>query len=269
MSQASSRADTGAEHRTERLQHWFAVLVSALLHVLLLVLALLSSPVNVTPPQGTAGGSRMAVQFVGATPTPVKTAPTKEPAKPVAKKAAAKSRVQSTLVAQADDPLPPDDPEDAEQNQPQPPAPVPPATPQRRSRTWGQPPGMLQENLASENSGLTRSAAVGTGRRNDASTGQPSMEVGGYQVYYDLRSENRLRAWREQGMTEVFMPLPGTRRYMVCPIETAIRRESGPCRLLEPDSPELAKIGDAREGINMQQVYKQGEVVWRGPGPYR
>jgi hypothetical protein len=43
----------------------------------------------------------------------------------------------------------------------------------------------------------------------------------------------------------------------------------GPCRLLEPDDPELANIGDAREVINMQQVYRQGELVWRGPGPYK
>ena len=43
----------------------------------------------------------------------------------------------------------------------------------------------------------------------------------------------------------------------------------GPCRLLEPDSPELAKIGDAREVINMQKVYRLGEEVWSGPGPYR
>ena len=116
---------------------------------------------------------------------------------------------------------------------------------------------------------MARSPAIHRGRSNDAATAQPSMEVGGYQVYYDLLSETRLRAWREQGMTELFMPLPGTRRYMVCPLETALKRESGPCRLLEPDSPELAKIGDAREAINMQRVYKQGEVVWSGPGPYK
>ena len=37
----------------------------------------------------------------------------------------------------------------------------------------------------------------------------------------------------------------------------------------EPDDPELKNIGDAREVINMQQVYRRGEAVWRGPGPYR
>ncbi len=129
---------------------------------------------------------------------------------------------------------------------------------------------MLQEDHAPQNAGLSSSPAIQRGRSNNAAAAaEPSLEVGGYQVYYDLRSEARLRAWRDAGMTELFMPLPGTRQYMVCMLETALKRESGPCRLLEPDSPELATIGDAREGINMQQVYRQGEVVWRGPGPYR
>lgn len=128
---------------------------------------------------------------------------------------------------------------------------------------------MLEEDLAPENAGLTRSPAIERGRRNDPVIAEPSLEVGGYQVYYDLLSETRLRAWRDQGMTELFLPLPGTRQYMICPLETALRRESGACRLLDPDSPELETIGDAREVINMQQVYRQGELVWRGPGPYR
>ncbi len=128
---------------------------------------------------------------------------------------------------------------------------------------------MLQENLAPVNAGLARRPTIERGRGNGASSADASMEVGGYQVYYDLLSETRLRAWRDQGMTELFIPLPGIRQYMVCPLETALRRESGPCRLLEPDSPELDAIGDAREAIIMQQVYRQGELVWRGPGPYR
>ena len=271
MSNASSQVDARAEARIERLQHWFAVLFSALLHVLLLLIALWSSPVTVTPPQGSAAGSRMAVQFIGASPpqpTPGPPTPMK-PASETAAKSPAKTRVQSTPTTRADNPVPPDAPDDAAQEQAQALAASSPQLPQRRSRTWGQPPGMLQETHAPENAGLSRSAAIERGRGNDASSAQPSMEVGGYQVYYDLRSENRLRSWREQGMTEVFMPLPGTRRVMVCPLETALRRESGPCRLLEPDSPELANIGDAREAINMQKVYKQGEEVWSGPGAYR
>ena len=274
MSKASTHTAAGAEARIERLQHWFAVLFSALLHVLLLLLALWSSPVTVTQPQGADAGSRMAVQFIGLTPPPPTVAPPTiaKPAEKPAAKSPASSRVQSTPSPDAEDPLPPESREPPAQNPPQAPAATPPPQPQlprRRSHVWGQPPGMLPENLAPENAGLARSPATERGRRNDASAGQPSMEVGGYQVYYDLRSETRLRTWRDQGMTELFMPLPGTRRYMVCPLETALRRESGPCRLLEPDSPELAKIGDAREAIDMQQVYRQGEVVWSGPGPYK
>jgi hypothetical protein len=127
---------------------------------------------------------------------------------------------------------------------------------------------MLPEDLAPANAELASSPAIDRGRRNNASSGEPDMEVGGYQVY-DLISETRLRAWRDQGMTELFLPLPGTRRYMVCPLEVALRRDSGACRLVEPDAPELKAIGDARDVIIMQRVYKLGEVLWRGPGPYR
>lgn len=274
MSKASSKADTRIQSWLERWQHWVASITSALLHLLFLLLMLLSSRVNVTPPQGTAGGGRMVVDFIGATPPQPKHTPTAKPAarKPAAKPPAA-SRVQSTRVTQADDPVPPDAPDDAPdeaaQSPAQAPAAAPPPTPRRRPHIWGQPPGMLQEDLAPENAGLARSRSIDSGRRSDASNAAPSMEVGGYQVYYDLLSEARLRAWRDQGMTELFLPLPGTRRYMICPLETALRRESGPCRLLEPDSPELKNIGDAREGINMQKVYRQGEEVWSGPGPYR
>jgi hypothetical protein len=271
MSKAPSRADTRAEARIERLQHWIAVLSSALLHLLFLLLAMLIPPVIVTPPQGADAGGRMAVDFIGDTPPQPTDAPpavTPAPRKPAAKRAA--SRVQSTLVARADDPVPYVVPDETAQDTAQTPAaamPTAPTTP-RRPHIWGQPPGMLPEDTAAENAGPARSPAIDRGRGN-ASGADTSLEVGGYQVYYDLRSEPRLRAWRDKGMTEVFLLLPGTRRYMVCPLETALRRESGPCRLLEPDSPELAAIGDAREVIDMQRVYRQGELVWSGPGPYR
>ncbi len=274
MSKASNPADSRAGSWLERWQHWIASITSALLHLLFLLLMMWSSRLAVTPPQGTAGGGRMVVDFIGATPPQPKHTPAAKPAasKP-ARKAPAKSRVQSTLVTRADDPVPPDAPDEvpdeAAQEQAQAPDATPPPTPPRRPHVWGQPPGMLQEDFAPENAGLARSPAINRGRRNDAANAAPSMEVGGYQVYYDLRSEIRLRAWRDQGMTELFLPLPGTRRYMVCPLETALRRESGPCRLLEPDDPQLKDIGDAREVINMQQVYKLGERVWSGPGPYR
>ncbi len=302
MSHAPSPAIARAEPRMDRWQHWIAVLASTLLHVLFLVLAWLSSPVNVTPPQGSAAGSRMAVDLIGVTPTPPTPLPMASPAAastPVARAAAA-SRTQTTLVSKADDPVPPQAARTAEgmaaargvqaRQRPPLPAPVaaeieanapplpraaqvaaatPPPTPPRRTHVWGQPPGMLQENLAPENAGRSRSPTTQRGRGNDTSAAQASLEVGGYQVFYDLLSETRLRAWRDRGMTEIFLPLPGTRRLMVCPLETALRRDSGPCRMLEPDDPELQSIGDAREVINMQRVYRQGEPVWRGPGPYK
>ncbi len=270
MSKVSSRADARAEPLIERWQHWIAALSSALLHLLFLLLAMWSSRIPVTTAQGTDAGSRMAVAFVGKAPPPVNAAP---PRKPAAKPAA--SRVQSTLVTQAEDPVPPPAPDNDAQDQAEtvakmpPAAPTTPAPPQRRAHTWGQPPGMLPENVAPENAGLARSPAIARGRGNGAAGAGASLEVDGYQVYYDLRSEARLRTWRDQGMTELFLPLPGTRRLMVCPLETALKRESGPCRLLEPDSPELASIGDAREAIDMQRVYRRGEAVWRGPGPYK
>jgi hypothetical protein len=267
---ADARADTTAESRSERLQHWIAALSSALLHLLLLLLAMRSPPITVSTAEGAEAGSRMAVQFVGQTPPPLSAAATSKPAasRPLAK------RIQSTLVDHSEDPLPPEIQAEAAQgaapvpSQRPPAAPTPPAPP-RRPQQWGQPPGLLQEDLAPVNAGLARSSGTQRGRSHDASASGPNMDVGGYQVYYRLRSETRLRAWRDQGMTELFLPLPGTRRYMICPLETALKQESGPCRLLEPDSPELANIGDAREVIDMQKVFRQGEVVWSGPGPYK
>ena len=95
------------------------------------------------------------------------------------------------------------------------------------------------------------------------------MELGGYLVYYEVLSEAKLRAWADQGMKELSIPLPGTRYYMICPLEIALKRGSGKCRALDPNSPEMDAIGDARKAVTMLQVYKQGELVWRGPGPYK
>lgn len=270
MSKAPSPADSRAEDRIERLQHWTAVLLSALLHLLFLILMMLTPPITVAPPEGAAaGGSRMAVDFIGATtPQPTLAPPVnKPPASKSARKSRPKSRVQSTPVIRADDPLPPDAPDEAEQAQA--PAASPPPTPQRRTHVWGQPPGMLQEDTAPENAGLAKSPSIDRGRGGNGSGADTSLEVGGYQVYYDLRNEIKLRAWRDQGMTEIFLPLPGSRQYMACPLETALRRDSGPCRLVDPASPEMKAIGDARDVIDMQKVYRRGELVWSGPGPYR
>lgn len=287
MSKASRRTGPGVQDRAERLQPWIGALLTALLHLLLLLLAMLAPPITMSEPQGEAAGSRMEVTFIdeslrvpppARTPT-ARTAPSRKPAKA----APAATRIQTTPVTQADDPAPlrmvdiPDSPTTPpateSQQPPGEPASAPPDRPdapmKRPDRVWGQPPGMLPENLTPVNAGLARSRAVHRGRRNNDASSGTSMEVGGYQVYYDLLNETRLLAWRDQGMTELFLPLPGTRQLMVCPLEVALRRDSGECRLVEPDAPELKAIGDARDVITMQRVYKLGEVLWNGPGAYR
>src|SRR3546814_13568153 len=94
---------------------------------------------------------------------------------------------------------------------------VPEEAPQRPAHTWGQPPGMLPEDLAPVNAGPARSRGTNRGGRNDAASSGTSLEVGGYQVYYDLLDETRLRAWHDQGLAEPFLPLPGTHRHMEDP----------------------------------------------------
>lgn len=261
-------------HPDERLQSGISALLSAALHLLLLLLAMTSEPITMATPEGAAAGSRVEVVMIGETPEttppteiPPTSAPTvrePEPRPPdPADPAPVIPDIQHTPVVRAEQP--------AARRQARPaPASAPP-TPAtgRRAHTWGQPPGMLPQDHAPANAGRAASPSIEQGRRYNASAGEPNLEVGGYQVLYDLLSESRLRAWRDAGMTELFLPLPGAREYMVCPLETALRRESGACRLLDPDDPEMADIGDAREVITMHRVYRRGELVWRGPRPYR
>lgn len=288
MSLALNRLETWLGSRSERLQSSIAAISSALLHLLLLLVLLYSSKPVVTSPQSAASGGRVKVDFIGepqesdqSTPAPPSPPPTRasDPVPP----ARAASRLRSTLVDRADNPIPPDAPvpsdslsarrapspsERRNESRPQPPSPSSPA--RRRPETWtGRPPGLIEEDLAPQNAGLANSPAIRNGRGRDMTANGPSMELGGYLVYYDVLSEERLRTWARQGMKELSIPLPGTRYYMVCPLEIALRRGSGKCRALDPDSPEMAAIGDAREAVTMLQVYKQGELVWRGPGPYR
>ncbi|MFC6841095.1 type II toxin-antitoxin system RelE/ParE family toxin [Xanthomonas theicola] len=298
MSSASNRVEVRVPPRAERLDPWIAACVSALLHLLMLLLLLLASKPSLTAPQGATSGGRVKVDFVGQTRQPVR--PVKAPPSPPppqkpepARTRPAASRVQSTLVEHAKDPAPPqaDDAPDttaqrrpprqrptpppveppptldeATQSQAQTPAASPPPT-QRHPETWtGRPPGMLEEDTAD---GSARGTSIDRGRRNDPQAAQASLEVGGYQVWYGLRSATQLRAWMDQGMKELSIPLPGTQYYMVCPAQVALDRGSGKCRLVAPDSPELKAIGDAREVIDMIQVYRRGELVWSGPGPYR
>ena len=287
MSRASSRAAGGHASRSDRMQRPAALVATVLLHLWLAWLLLSSTPMTPNDPQGAEAGSPMVVDFVGLTPPQPLEAPhaSPPPPRPRTPARAVTSRVRTTEVARADDARPPEAEIGATPMAdvrppipvPDPPPPVPapvagaatsPPAPQQRQRTWGQPPGMALRDTAPVNAGRGRNVTAGRGRGRDSSSG-PSMEAGGYQVIYDLRSETRLRAWRDAGMTEVFFPLPGTRDYMVCPLETALRRESGPCRMLPPDAPELAGIGDAREVITMHGVYRRGEMLWRGPGAYR
>jgi hypothetical protein len=282
MNAVSHRADAGARDPAERLQSWAAALVTVLLHALLLLLATWSDPVPLTTPQGAAAGSALQVTWIDESlrpPPSARTPSVRTPAsRALPKPAPAATRLQSTPVPEADDPVTRDvaaasDSATTSSTQdagaPSSPPGVPDESARRRNPMWGRPPGMLPDGIARANAGPASTPTVERGRRNDAPSAQPTMEVGGYQVYYDLVSEIRLRAWRDQGMTELFLPLPGSRRLMVCPLEIVLYRNSGPCRLVEPDAPELAAIGDARDFVHMLRVYRLGEVVWRGPGPYR
>lgn len=284
MSPASTRKGAGPEHRIERLQPWLAALASALFHLLVVLIVMLSPPVVVSSGSEVAGGSRIEVQYIGDTPPSPAPRPADRPAsdEAAATPPPAASRLQTTPVPEAEAtvplvvesvseaPVPPRLPQPAPRpaTAPAPPAQPPPTT-QRPTALRGQPPGMRLEDLAPVNAGPAPSAASGSGRRHQTSGNEASLEVDGYQVIYDLRAEPRLRAWRDAGMTELSLPLPGTRRIMVCPLETALRRGSGPCRMVEPDDPELANIGDARDVLDMNQVYRLGQLLWRGPRPYR
>lgn len=284
MSGATTRAQTRAETRTERLQRWIAATSSALLHAFFLFLLLYASRPLLSPPQGASSGGRVKVDFIGATrqdsqrpPTPpsgtARPVEHPRPRKPVPPRTET-SPVQAAVVARADNPLPPDEkpqpPVEDAVGQPRPseaPASAP-APDMRRSAAWGQPPGLLPRETAPTNNGADQGAASYSNAGRDVA-GEPTVQVGGFQIYYELLREAQLRAWRDRGMTEVSFPLPGLRQYMVCPLQIVLRRGSGGCRLVEPDDPGMAAIGDAREVVIVQRVYRRGELVWRGPGVYK
>ncbi|MGH8027349.1 MAG: type II toxin-antitoxin system RelE/ParE family toxin, partial [Pseudoxanthomonas sp.] len=194
MSNASTRADTRAEPRIDRLQPWFAALLSALLHVLMLLVLLYSSRPTFSTPQGAASGGRTRVDFLGKTLEPPAPAPPTERVDPraqpkpkPAKTPPAASRVQSTLSRQAENPLPPE-PGDATANtvapQPeaQPPAASPPAATPRRPQPFGRPPGMLAQDTAPDDAALDGGPATDQGTGVDANAAEPSLELGGYLV---------------------------------------------------------------------------------------
>jgi len=272
----------------ERRDRWAAMAISALLHLLMLLLLLHSNPPVVSSPQGSSGGGRVKVDFVGEAPP--STQPSKVP--PQDKPNPAKrSQPKATTHRRSEDrkPIPearyiepPSEPEQEQQSQDQAQAPaVPAATPTpsetvpRRPQTWtGRPPGSLDRTTATDDYGRSAGQGNDTGRSMDRSAGAPAMEVGGYQIIYDLLSEEKLRAWMHtakevDGKKEISIPLPGTTYLMVCPAEVALRRGSSKCRMLQAGSPELQDIGDAREFVIVMYVYRYGELLWRGPGPYR
>lgn len=281
MSKTSRQAIKGAQDRTERVQRWTAVLLTALLHLVLVLLVMPPPPpISMSSPQGEADGGRMAVTLIDESLSP----PPPEPQPPVRKAVSPKrpkasraiKRPLPTPVVQAAVPMPPEAPDTSETSTlpptkapEQPDAPRDTVDAERPAHVWGQPPGMRPDDAASANAALAAKLGSNRGRSNNATPIGRNMEVDGFSVYYDLVDETRLRAWRDQGMTELFLPLPGTLRLMVCPLEVALRRGSGACRMVDRDVPELKSIGDAREVINMQRVYHLGDEVWSGPRPYR
>jgi hypothetical protein len=272
MSSTPPGAVNQALDRFERLQRWAAVLLTALLHVLfLLFLMSPPTPITITTPQGQAGGSSaMEVTLIDELPSQPPPAPEPMHRKPVHPKRPKTSRAIAprppTPVVQLVDnsntptvlPITEPEPPDATRD-----------TTELREQAFGPRPGLVSYDNASANAALAAKLGRNRMRNNDAPPVGTNMGTDGFQVYYDLADEDRLRAWRNQGVTELFLPLPGTLRRMVCPLEVMLRRGSGECRMVEMDSPELKSIGDAREVIKIQRVYHLGEEVWSGPGDYR
>lgn len=267
----------------DRWQSWAAALASALLHVLILLIVLHAAKSKLVPPAGGGmGGARVKVEFIGQPsqgekrpPAPVtgrNDAEKPQPPRPP-KKA---PPVQATRVAKAAAPIPPEKPQPrqtetndsaGQQRRAQPPTGDPAA---RRSATpAGQAPGLLARETAPNNTGSDRGASRSQVPGPAAPGREPRMDVDGHQIYYDIRNEDWLLDWQAQGMTELWFPLPGRRDYMVCELAIVVRRGSGNCRVVQPDDPELAKIGDARKVVNVVRVYRRGELVWQGPGAYR
>ena len=71
-----------------------------------------------------------------------------------------------------------------------------PAYAQRNPRWTGRPPGLLEEDLGPRDAGTTGGAAEDPGTQRDMSGGEPSMDIGGFQIIYDLLAEERLRTWQ-------------------------------------------------------------------------
>ena len=270
----------------KRNERSIASLASLLVHLLFVLALLYSSKLELAQTESSSsGGARVKVDFLGdatqhdtqppVPPTGARTPRERpKPLKPLVTTPVT-SPVDTTRVTEAENPLSPEDqqasPPSADQGvaqqQTRPPASQPTPAWRRNSR-WGQPPGMLPQDTAPENMGATVGTGRSQGRGQDNNAG-PSMEVDGHQIYYDLRNELKVADWQAQGMKEVSFPLPGRRELMVCALEIVATRGSGGCRLMQPDDPALATIGDARDVVNVMRIYRRGELIWRGPGAYR
>ena len=265
--------------RFERVRRWAAALLTVLLHVLFaLFLMAPPAPTTMTTPPGQAGDSSMEVTLIDESVS----LPPPEPV-PMHRKAVRRKKpktlraiapIPPTPVVQSALPMPAPV-ADTSDTSPEPPTTEPEPTDAARGIEerpvipFGRQPSVRQDDNARANAALAAELGRHRGRSNNAAPAGTNMGVDGFHVYYDLADEDRLRAWRKQGMTELFLPMPGTLRLMVCPLEVALRRGSSECRMVEMDSPELKFVGDAREVIHVQRVYHLGDEVWSGPGAYR
>lgn len=268
----------------DRWQSWGSALLSALLHLLILLLVLHAAKTKIAPPAGGGlGGARVPVEFIGQPsqgekrpPLPMTGTPqTDKPKPPRPPKKV--SPIQATRVAKADTPLPPEQPQPQQtqandsagrQRRVQPPAGDPNAA-KRTVTPPGQAPGMVSRETAPANYGAGRGLSRHQTPGPAAPGREPRMDVDGHQIYYDVRNEAWLLDWQAQGMTELYFPLPGRKDFMVCALEIIVRRGSGGCRLVPPGDPELENIGDARKVVHVMRVYRRGELIWSGPGAYR
>ena len=265
MSSTPPGAVNEALDRTERVQRGAAVVLTVLLHVLfLLFLMTPPTPITTTAPQGQAGGITMEVTLIDepiSQPPPSPEPIHRKPKKPKSPRVIA-PRPPTPVVHLSDTS---NTPSVLPITEPEPPD-VPRDTAEPPEQAFGPPPGFGQNENARANAALAAKLGRNRGRSNKPAPVGTNMGTDGFQVYYDLADEDRLRAWRDQGITELFLPMPGTYRRMVCPLEVALRRGSGECRMVEMDSPELEFIGDAREVIDIQRVYRLGKEVWSGAG---
>lgn len=283
MTNTPHHSTEGNRSELERWPSWLGMVTSVVVHGLILLILLHAAKTRIAPPQGGGmGGARVPVQFIGqpaqgekrpVTPN-IRRQPTEQSSRQRPSKKA--PPIQATRVTKAENPLmmekdpfriPEIDDGASRQRLAQPPVGAPNAP--RATAPTGQAPGLPSRETAETNNSPARGETRGKTQGPPAPGSEPRMDVDGHQIYYDVRNENWLLDWQDQGMTELYFPLPGRKDFMVCPLEIVARRSSGGCRLVQPDDPELPKIGDARKVVHVVRVYRRGELIWQGPGAYR